>query len=212
MKQERMFGKGIELFSQEGQEMPILTGYPITFNTYSEPHYSRAIGYYTKFAPESVQDALQDPQRDIRVIRDHLPQLLFGRNCPSRNVATCTYTIDAHGVKMSVQLPNTQDARDLVESLKRGDLDGMSFGCYIGESDWSEKYDGIKVRTVKKFSSIDDFTICTYPVFPSTSVGIRSMFSFYIPEAPPEVPAQKPDDTEALKKKLELSHKRLTLL
>lgn len=186
MGKERRFSKGIELRSQGDGKLPLIVGYAIRFNEFSDPNYARSVGYWERIMPEAPVQALGNPGRDIRAVRNHDSNWVLGRNCPSKNVYTCNWTIDEKGVLVTIDPPDTQQARDLLVNIERRDVDGMSFGFWVSDAKWDEEHDGLPVRDIKNMRDLDDFTIATYPVYPSTSAELRAIVGD-IPEIPSHI-------------------------
>ena len=80
---------------------------------------------------------------------------------------------DSTGLRVEIDPPDTSVARDLLTSIERGDVTGMSFGFIVREDDWSQDDDGItrELRDVDIF----DVSVVTFPAYPDTSVAVRSL-------------------------------------
>jgi hypothetical protein len=84
---------------------------------------------------------------------------------------------DNHGLYFEATPPNTQWAKDLLESVKRGDISQNSFG-FIVPGDGFEYDSKTKTRSLKK-AKLLDVSIVTYPAYPQTSVSVRgNVFNF----------------------------------
>ncbi|MCH8224401.1 MAG: HK97 family phage prohead protease, partial [Chloroflexi bacterium] len=59
---------------------------------------------------------------DIRALIDHDAGRIIGR----RSANTLTIEEDAHGLRVEIIPPQTEEGRSILESIKRGDLTGMS--------------------------------------------------------------------------------------
>ena len=82
---------------------------------------------------------------------------------------------DEVGLLYEVDLPDTQAARDLVTSIKRGDVSQSSFAFTVEKDDWQEDDEGRVIRTIEKFKRLYDVSPVTYPAYPDASVGLRSL-------------------------------------
>lgn len=195
MSKERRFYQGLELRARDGDsKLPTIRGYTIKFNELSDPYWSRAVGFFEKIAPEAPVNALADPNRDIRALFNHDPNFVLGRAKPSAGTASVRHMIDDVGVLVEIDPPNTQQARDIVENIRAGNIDGMSFGFYVDDATWDEEHDGIPVRTIRSMRMIDDVTIATYPVFNGTTAEVRSVIKDTcgaIPEPPEQTPQNR---------------------
>jgi hypothetical protein len=101
----------------------------------------------------------------------------------------------------SVDLPDTQAARDLMESINRGDIDGCSFGFTAVRQKWAdEKDENDNPICVRELHDVDlfDVSAVTYPAYPQTSVDARSLWPDGMPE---EVRAHAPAEQRDKKTK-----------
>jgi HK97 family phage prohead protease len=141
-----------------------LVGYASVFNVWSED----LGGFRERFLPGAFTNVLKDA--DVRALINHNPTLILGRT----KANTLSLRQDDTGLWMEVTLPDTQYARDLAESVKRGDIDQMSFAFSVLKDDWMYADDGTVRRTVIELDSLDDVSPVTYPAYPQTSVSARS--------------------------------------
>jgi HK97 family phage major capsid protein/HK97 family phage prohead protease len=141
-----------------------LYGYAAVFNTLSVP--LQPGGFRERLAPGCfTADALAG---DVRLVVDHRDRIL-GRTASG----TLRLRQDDHGLYFEADLPDTSYARDLSESIRRGDVDSCSFAFNVDEG--GERWDG-DVREVRAISRLHDLTIATGapPAYPGTSVGVRT--------------------------------------
>jgi HK97 family phage prohead protease len=147
-----------------------IEGYAIRFNEPSED-----LGGFTEYiAPGSVK-----LDSDLRAFFDHQSQYVLGRS----TVGTLETHTDDSGVWMKAYPPDTQWARDLMTSIERGDISGMSFGFYLNDDVW-EKRDGKAVRTVTD-ADVFELSVVALPAYPTTSAYARDKASALLEE--PEV-------------------------
>lgn len=149
---------------ESGDDGPSIEGYAALFNVLSED----LGGFREQIAPGAFSSAITTS--DIRALFNHDPNYVLGR------VAAGTLSVeeDGRGLKMQNTPPDTQWARDLLVSMRRGDVNQMSFGFIVEEDDW-EKKDDIVYRTIKKVAQLFDVSPVTYPAYPDTTVAVRSM-------------------------------------
>jgi HK97 family phage prohead protease len=78
-------------------------------------------------------------------------------------------------LRYEVDLPNTQVARDLAESVSRGDVSGSSFAFSVDkEGQQIERAkDGMTYRNIVD-ADLFDVSVVTYPAYESATSGIRS--------------------------------------
>lgn len=160
---------GLELRSAAGGKPPTLVGYPIVCGAVSEP----INGQFREIVhPDAVRSALgRDP--DVRALIDHNPSAILGRT----RAGTLTLTQDARGLRFECPLPNTSYAADLAESVKRGDVSGMSFGFDALRDSWQDQVRDGKRTSVRTLHDIDlhDVSVVTFPAYPEASVALRSL-------------------------------------
>jgi hypothetical protein len=80
---------------------------------------------------------------------------------------------DDHGLKIEIDPPDAQWARDLMTSIERGDVDQMSFGFRTITDSW-QLVDGEDIRTLIEVKLFDVSPV-TFPAYPDTEVGLRSL-------------------------------------
>jgi HK97 family phage prohead protease len=84
--------------------------------------------------------------------------------------------VDKKGLRYEVDLPDTAQARDVRELIRRGDVSGSSFGFVVQGDEWDEsqmKSGKLPLRTLTKLELFDVSPV-TYPAYPQTSVSARS--------------------------------------
>lgn len=179
---ERRFIPATEL-RVAGDTDPVIEGYAALFNSDSQD----LGGFVERIAPGAFNDALKSS--DIRALFNHDPNFVLGR----MKAGTLEVSEDERGLKIRNTPPDTQWARDLVTSMRRGDVDQMSFAFRVGTDEW-EKRGGTVYRTILTVSELLDVSPVTYPAYPDTTVAARSMEAWA--KAKPEtVPAP---DVEAI--------------
>lgn len=81
---------------------------------------------------------------------------------------------DDHGLRVRINAADTTAGRDIVESIRRGDVDQMSFGFVIRQESVTRKGgpDGEDLRVLEDLDLFDVSPV-TYPAYPQTEVGLR---------------------------------------
>ena len=163
-KDERQFK--LELRASEGDAPPMLVGYAARFNSWSED----LGGFVERIKPGAFKTALMTS--DVRALYNHdSNQLPLGRTPKTLRLAE-----DSKGLKVEIDLPDTQNARDLQTSIDRGDISQMSFGFTVAENgdEWKEK-DGTAKRTITEVHELFDVSPVVYPAYTSTKVAVRTL-------------------------------------
>jgi HK97 family phage prohead protease len=134
-----------------------IRGYAAVYNSDSE----WMGGFYEQIATGAFDDVLDN---DTRAYFNHDENLLLGR------VSSGTLRIgtDARGLYYEVDLPNTSYANDLVELMKRGDVNQSSFAFLIERDRWEER-DGKTYRIIEKVSRLLDVSPVSQPAYPDAT-------------------------------------------
>ena len=160
--EKRAFDSTIEVRA-EGDNTPTISGYASVFNRQSE----NLGGFREIIAPGAFDSVLGD---DVRALFNHDPNYLLARSTSG----TLRLSVDEQGLRYEFEPPNTTAGRDLVESMKRGDITQSSFAFTVAKDSWEER-DGSVVRTINKVERLFDVSPVTYPAYPDATVGMRSM-------------------------------------
>lgn len=152
----------VEVREAEGKR-PVIAGYAAVFGQLSVD----LGGFRERVAPGAFGRSLED--NDVRALWDHNSQYVLGRN----RAGTLTLEEDERGLAIEVETPGTTWAGDLLTSMRRGDVNGMSFGFIVRDEAWAEE-DGILVRELRDVD-LFDVSVVTYPAYPQTSAEARKM-------------------------------------
>lgn len=150
--------------SEQGNE--IIEGHAAVFNSWSE-----MLGGLFPFKEIVRKDAFKETIQndDIRALFNHDPNYVLGRNKSN----TLYLEEDEVGLRVKITPPKTTYAKDLVESIKRGDVSQMSIGFIVLDDSWGT-VDGVDTREIKKVKLFDVSPV-TFPAYQETDVGIRGL-------------------------------------
>lgn len=177
----------------EGEEERKIVGYAAVFESLSE----NLGGFREKIQRGAFKRSLENGA-DVRALMNHDPNYVLGRN----KSGTLNLSEDERGLKISIDPPNTQWAKDLLESMKRGDISEMSFAFQTLDDKWEEE-NGQTVRTLKEVD-ISDVSVVTYPAYKAASAQVRSASQVY------EDYSKQIEESKA--KSLDLKMKKLKLM
>ena len=136
----------------------------------------------------AFDDRLHD---DVVALFNHDQNMPLARSYNGQG--TLELKVDEHGLFYSFKLGNQSYAKDLAESIKRGDVRGSSFGFIVREDDYEKKEDGSYRRTIKRVARIADISPVVSPAYPQTSVKMRDMIAAL--EAEKEIEATPENET-----------------
>lgn len=160
-KEIRTFDGSVEY--REEADKPIV-GYAAVFNRMSE----NLGGFREVILPGAFDKVLGG---DVRGLINHDANLLLGRT----KSGTMSLTVDDNGLRYDIKPGNHSYTKDLIEAIKRGDIDQSSFAFTVDEDDWSEDDDGRVTRTIKRVKKLYDVSAVTYPAYPDSTVGLKRM-------------------------------------
>ena len=81
---------------------------------------------------------------------------------------------DEVGLRFVIYPPDTQAGKDALASMRRGDVDQMSFAFRTVKDDWQQVGDQI-IRTLKEVK-LYEVSPVAFPAYPQTSAFVRSQF------------------------------------
>ena len=106
---------------------------------------------------------------DIRALTNHDTTLVLGRT----KAHTLELRVDEHGLWGDVVInPNDQDAMNLYERVKRGDVDQCSFGFNIVSEETEFRDDGSIHWRITEVE-LHEVSVCTFPAYEDTNVSAR---------------------------------------
>lgn len=105
---------------------------------------------------------------DVRALFNHDPTHVLGRN----KSGTLRMSEDSQGLAIEIDPPDTQFARDLMTSIKRGDISEMSFGFRAIKESW----EGTRPKALRTLEKVRLFDVSpvTFPAYEGTDVAVRS--------------------------------------
>lgn len=163
VKEARTAPASLELRASKGGKGPgTLVGYTAVFNKFSED----LGGFREKIAPGAFRACLK---QDVRALVNHDSNFLLGRS----TAGTLRMAEDPIGLRVEIDLPDTSIGRDTAESVRRGDLTGMSFSFVADRDSWDHKASPAE-RTLLSIRDLYDVGPVAYPAYTDTSTAMRS--------------------------------------
>ena len=146
-----------------------ITGYAAVFNQETD------IGgmFREVIRPGAFSRAIEEDQ-DVRALWNHNPDVILGRTVAD----TLSLNEDERGLEITIDPPDTQAGRDMVESISRGDVTTMSFAFAARSETWTEEEGKLPLRELNDVD-LYDISPVTYPAYQGTSVGLRSAEDTY---------------------------------
>lgn len=190
---ERRYNPGaVEIRTGKEGEPVKVRGYAAVFGKRSSNLGFGDFSFFEVIERGAFDGVLKD---DVRALFNHDPNLILARS--KAGEGTLAMGTDDTGLWYEFETPDTNAGRDLMVSLKRGDVDQSSFAFSVGKDGqvWEEKRDGDKVtvlRTIRKVERLHDVSPVTYPAYPDATVALRSLEEFRGATAPTPAPEPAP--------------------
>tara|TARA_R110000765_G_scaffold404552_1_gene500824 strand:- start:270 stop:1319 length:1050 start_codon:yes stop_codon:yes gene_type:complete len=135
----------------------IVTGHAAVFGELSED-----LGGFREIIKQGAFDNVLN--NDVRAFFNHDPNFLLARS----SSGTLKLGTDKKGLKYSFSVPDTTAGRDLLVSMKRGDITQSSFAFTVEKDSWTESK-GTEIRTIEKVGRLFDVSPVSIPAYPSAN-------------------------------------------
>lgn len=146
----------------------IVGGYVVEFEKLSVPLY----GFREKVRKGAFEKSLRNS--NVKALWNHNSDLVLG----STKNGTLKLWEDDRGLKFELELPDTTWGRDAAATIKRGDVDGVSFGFETVVDEWDNSDENNVIRTLVEVN-LFEISPTPFPAYPDSSVGVRSAKQVY---------------------------------
>jgi len=167
-----------ELIPSQG----LMVGHAAVFNVETDIG-----GVFSEMIAEGAFDRAIKEAHDVRALYNHDISLVLGRT----KSGTLSISIDARGLLVTIKPPATTFANDLKESMRRQDVDQMSFGFIAIDEEWIFDREGkLDLRIIKDLKLVD-VSVVTYPAYIDTDVSLREATDKYEKEKEKHLAVQR---------------------
>ena len=154
--------RGAEFQTREAEGNLYISGYFAVFNS----QYWLWSSAYETIDPGAFS---LETDTDVRALTNHDTTLVLGRTA----AGTLTLRTDERGLWGEILInAKDQDACNLYERVKRGDVSQCSFGFDILQEQAEYRDDGITVWHLQRVK-LYEVSVCTFPAYAETSVQAR---------------------------------------
>lgn len=155
-----------------------IVGYAAKYDCESEN-----LGYFTEYREyidAGAFDGVLRKKDDVRCLFNHDDNKVLGR--------TTNHTLELKADKIGLYFeceidPEIAWQKDLLRSIKRGDINQCSFAFTLGDDDYTDEYDKEKqtyTRHIKGFEKLYDVSVVTYPAYPQTEAYARDLKNAFL--------------------------------
>lgn len=153
------------------QDSRIVEGYAVVFNSQSED-----LGFYETINPSAItEDVLK--RSDVFCLFNHDQDKVLARS--KNGTGSLQLQLDERGLKYTFIAPNMDLGDEILEYLRRGDIDSSSFAFTVstdeGSEVWTTGTDGRQYREILKIDELHDVSPVWNPAYSSTSVSQRTL-------------------------------------
>lgn len=146
-------------------------GYAVVFNSQSED-----LGFYETINPAAITEEVLK-RSDVFCLFNHDQDKVLARS--KYGTGSLQLQLDEQGLKYTFTAPNTDLGDELLEYLRRGDIDSSSFAFTVstdeGSEVWTTGTDGRQYREILKIDELHDVSPVWNPAYSSTSVSQRTL-------------------------------------
>ena len=146
-------------------------GYAVVFNSQSED-----LGFYETINPSAITEEVLK-RSDVFCLFNHDQDKVLARS--KYGTGSLQLQLDEQGLKYTFQAPSTDLGDELLEYLRRGDIDSSSFAFTVstdeGSEVWTTGTDGRQYREILKIDELHDVSPVWNPAYTSTSVSQRTL-------------------------------------
>lgn len=188
--------------SGEGEE-PRISGYAAVFDVLSED----LGGFRERIRGGAFGETLKSG--DQKALWNHDTNLVLG----SVRAKTLELDEDEVGLRFVIRPPDTQAGRDALASMRRGDVDQMSFAFRTVKDDWQQVGDQI-IRTLMEVKLFEVSPVA-FPAYPQTSAFVRSQFEEFRTRQGPgvdEAELRQEQERMRIARKMDSRKRKLDLL
>ena len=159
-----MSASSVENRADDTTEVSMIQGYGALFNSRT----NIAGLWEEEILPGFFDGVLDD---DVRALFNHDPNQI----CARSKSGTLRLWVDEKGLNYSFPVNDRSYVRDLASAIADGDVSESSFAFSVSEEKWIEREGDIPLRQLVRAKKLYDVSPVTYPAYPDTSVGARSL-------------------------------------
>ena len=154
-----------KVLRQEDAESRKVEGYALLFNTTSDN-----LSFEEVIEPSALDGVIA--RSDVFALLNHKKDRgIFARSYMGEG--SLTLEVDEKGLKYTFDAPKTALGEELLENLRRGEINQSSFAFTVREDKWMKKEDGSWKRNIIQFDELYDVSPVYNAAYSKTSVYMR---------------------------------------
>lgn len=172
-----MESKGLDLRSyncevraeKDESEVAVIVGRPIVYDSKTD------LGYFEEVIEKGALS--KTDLSDVRFLVNHdTSKLPLARFKKGEKNSTMSINVDDKGmtIRVSLDVENNTEARNLYSAVQRRDISGMSFMFGVDSEEWENLETDYPTRRIKGISSVAEVSAVTFPAYESTEINTRN--------------------------------------
>lgn len=198
----------VNLEMREGNGSATIFGQPVVYSSRAD------LGYFDEIIEPGALDNAD--LNDVRLCLNHDTSFVYARSRRNNPNSTMRLRIAPSGLEIEADLAleESPKARDLYTSIKRGDIDKMSFMFSVTDEEWEDLDSDHPTRHIRSIGSVVEVSAVTFPAYDSTEIYARSKEALESARSAVETARRQiaeTVDTDSRNKDLELARAKFEL-
>ena len=191
-KEYRAFGN-----LSNSEDSRVVEGYASLFNSRSVD-----LGGFTEVISEGAFDNVIERSTVLALMNHDSQRGVLARSVKGKG--SLELNVDEKGLHFRFEAPKTQLGDELLEMIRRSDIDSCSFAFNVEKDSWEKLEDGTYLRHIDQIGKLYDVSAVYAAAYPETSIAVaqRSLDAFKAEEEkraeeePKTEDVENPKDTE----------------
>ena len=154
---------------KDESEGAVIVGRPIVYDSKTD------LGYFEEVIEKGALE--KTDLSDVRFLVNHdTSKLPLARFKKGEKNSTMSINVDDKGmtIRVSLDVENNTEARNLYSAVQRRDISGMSFMFGVDSEEWENLETDYPTRRIKGISSVAEVSAVTFPAYESTEINTRN--------------------------------------
>jgi HK97 family phage prohead protease len=168
-RERRSLAEPVQIETREEGSRPVIQGYAALFDVETEIR-SWYGSFKESLAPGCFKNSIASGRKVVSLFNHDVNYVLGSTSGKSLKLLE-----DMRGLWIEVEPPDTQVGRDVVEYIRRGDVQGQSFMFTITKEEWTIAKEATELDR-RRILEVELFECgpVLFPAYEETSVGLRS--------------------------------------
>lgn len=154
---------------KDESEGAVIVGRPIVYDSKTD------LGYFEEVIEKGALS--KTDLSDVRFLVNHdTSKLPLARFKKGEKNSTMSINVDDKGmtIRVSLDIENNTEARNLYSAVQRRDVSGMSFMFGVDSEEWENLDTDYPTRRILGISSVAEVSAVTFPAYESTEINTRN--------------------------------------